>query len=155
MQQANDGDFVKVAFEAMLEDKEVFDTSNDTGPLEFIVGFGTVFPGIDAAVTGMKQGETKVIKLPAKGAYGERDEDLVQELPRQSLNAEISPQPGMIIGMLVEKDGQEQQVPASITAVTEDSVTIDYNHPLAGRDIFYKITLESINEPESASPQSD
>ena len=155
MQQANDGDFVKIAYEAMLEDKEVFDSSNDSGPLEFIVGFGTVFPGISAAVVGMKEGETKVIKLPAKGAYGERDEELVQEIPRQSLNAELSPQPGMIIGMLVEKDGQEQQVPASITAVTEDSVTIDYNHPLAGQEIFYKITLEAINEPESDNTQSN
>ena len=155
MQEANDGDFVKVAYEAMLEDKEVFDSSSETGPLEFIVGFGTVFPGISAAVVGMKQGETKVIRLPAKGAYGERDEELVQKLPRQSLNAELSPEPGMIIGMLVEKEGQEQQVPATITAVTKKSVTIDYNHPLAGRDIFYKITLEAINEPESTNAQSN
>ena len=155
MEQAKDGDFVKVKYEAMLEDKEVFDSSDDKGPLEFIIGFGTVFPGIEAAVVGMKSGESKVIKLPAKGAYGERDADLVQEIPRQSLSAELSPQPGMIIGMMVEKDGQEQQVPASITAVTKDSVTIDYNHPLAGREIFYKITLEAINEPESDNTQSN
>ena len=155
MQQTKDGDFVKVSYEAMLEDKEVFDSSFDSGPMEFIVGFGTVFPGIEAAVIGMKQGETKVIKLPAKGAYGERDKELVQELPRQSLNTELSPQPGMIIGMLVERDGQEQQVPASITAVTENTVTIDYNHPLAGREIFYKITMEAINEAESGGAQSN
>jgi len=155
MIQANDGDFVKVAYEAMLEDKEIFDSSNDSGLMEFIVGFGTVFPGIEAAVVGMKQGETKVIKLPASGAYGERDEELVQELPRQSLSAELSPQPGMIIGMMVERDGKKQQVPASITAVAENTVTIDYNHPLAGREIFYRITVEAINEPESGEAKSN
>lgn len=154
MRQAEDGDLVKVVYDAMLEDKEVFESSEETGPLEFIICAGTVFPGIEAAVVGMKVGDTKIIKLPAKGAYGERDEELIQEIPRSTLSKEITPQAGMIIGMQVERDGQSQQVPALITAVTDDKVTIDYNHPLAGKEIFYKITLESIDDPVNPEKQS-
>lgn len=148
MQPAQTGDQVVVVYDGVLASGEVFESSADTGPLEFTLGDGSVMPAFEAAVRGMKAGESKNIKVPPQGAYGERNEELVHTVPRSAVNTQADLAPGMVIGMTMERDGKSHQVPAMITAVNGDQITVDFNHPLAGQDLVYRITVQSVTSPE-------
>jgi FKBP-type peptidyl-prolyl cis-trans isomerase 2 len=153
MQTAQKGDYVTVDYDGMREDGEIFESSLDNGPLSFVIGQDTVFPSFEAAVIGMAPGETRTATVSSGESYGPRHEDWVQVIDRASLGEDIDPKPGMVLGMKVEREGESHQVPALIVEVTDSQVTVDYNHPLAGQDLKYKITLQSIAEPEgSAEP---
>ena len=151
MQTAQKGDYVTVEYNGMREDGEVFESSDDNGPLSFVIGQDNVFPSFEKAVIGMAPGETRTATVESGEAYGPRHEDWVQTIDRAALGEEIDPQPGVILGMKVERDGESHQVPALIVEVDEKQVTVDYNHPLAGQDLQYKITLQSIAEPEETA----
>ena len=148
MQTAQKGDYVTVVYEGTLKSGEVFESSDDNGPLSFVIGQNTVFPSFEKAVVGLAPGETSNALVDSGESYGPRREELVQTIKRSALDEKIDPQLGMVIGMDIERDGQSQNVPAMIIEVNKEQVTIDYNHPLAGQDLQYKITLESITEPE-------
>jgi peptidylprolyl isomerase len=138
------GDKIKVDYEGRFESGEVFDSSkhgDHSHPLEFEAGSGQVIPGFDNAVIGMKIGEEKEFKINAKEAYGEHNPQLVREIPRNVLPQDQEPKPGM---MLVMNAGN-QQVPVKITEVTKDKIKIDLNHPLAGKNLIFKIKLVSID----------
>ena len=151
MQTAKKGDYVTVEYDGMRENGEVFESSTDNGPLSFVIGQDNVFPSFEEAVIGMAPGETKTTTVSSEESYGPRHEDWVQTIDRPALGEKIDPQPGMVIGMKVERDGESHQVPALIVEVDDKQVTVDYNHPLAGQDLKYKITLQSIDEPEEAA----
>jgi peptidylprolyl isomerase len=148
MQTAQKDDYVTVEYEGMLKSGEIFESSDDNGPLSFVIGQNGVFPSFEKAVVGMAPGETKTALVGCDEAYGPRREELVQTINRSALDEKIDPQVGMVIGIDIERDGQSQNVPAMIIEINEELITIDYNHPLAGQDLQYKITLESIAEPE-------
>ncbi len=148
MQTAQKDDYVTVVYEGTLKSGEIFESSDDNGPLSFVIGQNTVFPSFEKAVLGLAPGETTTALVGPGESYGPRREELVQTINRSALDKKIDPQPGMVIGMDIEQDGQKQNVPAMIIEVNKEQVTIDYNHPLAGQDLQYKITLESITEPE-------
>lgn len=148
MQPAQTGDQVILIYDGVLASGEVFESSADTGPLEFTLGDGTVMPAFEAAVRDMKAGESKNIKVPPQSAYGERDEELVHTVPRSAVNSQADLAPGMVIGMTIERDGQSHQVPAMITGVNGDQITVDFNHPLAGQELIYRITVQSVTRPE-------
>ena len=148
MQTAQIGDQVTVVYAGFLANGELFESSSETGPLTFGIGDGSVMPAFEAAVIGMTTGETKNIRIPAKNAYGERNEELVHTVPRSAMNSQAELNPGMVVGMTMERDGQSQKVPATVTAVVGDQITIDFNHPLAGQELMYKLTLESLNAPD-------
>lgn len=141
MRHAEKGDKVKVHYTGMLRDGTVFDTSRNRDSLEVTVGSGTLIPGFEDALVGMSVGETKELKLAAADAYGPRREELVIQVEREKFPPNIAPQEGMSLNL---KGPEEEVIPAVITEVSDDSVIIDANHPLAGKDLTFHIELADI-----------
>ena len=138
------GSKLKVEYEGKFEDGEVFDSSSHgdhSHPLEFEVGAGNVIKGFDDAVLGMKKGEEKEFTLEPDEAYGQPNPELKQDIPRDVLPKDQKPEAGMIL-MMTTPDGH--QMPAKILEVTEDKITLDLNHPLAGRKLIFKIKILDI-----------
>lgn len=140
---AKKGDKVTVEYTGTLENGEVFDSSEKHGkPLEFELGSGQVIKGFDDALMGMKEGEEKKISLKPEEAYGEPKAELVKQVPRDQLPKEQEPKEGMVL-LLSLPDGK--QVPAKIAKVGENEVSIDLNHPLAGKTLNFTLKLVKIN----------
>jgi len=146
MQRVSENDSVTIIYDGFLSTGEKFDSSQDTGPLQFQMGTGAVLSAFEQALLGMAAKETKSIAVAAKDAYGLKNEDLVMTVSRQGF-ADHPLTPGMILGMEMEHDGQQHKVPATVLTVEADTMTVDFNHPLAGQDITYQITLLSIDTP--------
>jgi len=140
------GDKIKVEYTGTLDDGKVFDSSEGKPPLEFEVGARKIIKGFDEAVIGMKKGEEKEIKLEPKDAYGDLNPTLVKKVPRDKIPKEPEPKPGMILA-LGTPDGQ--QIPARITEVSDTDVTIDLNHPLAGKTLTFKIKVVDIESGQN------
>jgi peptidylprolyl isomerase len=138
MAQAKRGDTVKVHYVGTFEDGTVFDTSREREPLPFILGEGEVIPGFEAAVVGMTPGESKKVIIPAENAYGPRHEEMVLVVERQHLPEGVDPQVGQQY-QIPQSDGQSILV--TVTDTSESSVTLDGNHPLAGRALTFEIEL--------------
>ncbi len=132
------GDKVKVDYTGTLEDGTVFDTSEGKEPLEFEVGSGQLIKGFDDAVIGMEKGDEKEIKLEPADAYGDYNPALTQKVPRESLPKEPEPKPGMSL-LMVLPDGK--RFPVTISEVTDEEVTLDLNHPLAGKTLTFRIKI--------------
>jgi FKBP-type peptidyl-prolyl cis-trans isomerase 2 len=135
------GNKVKIEYEGSLDSGEVFDSSQKQGQLlEFVIGEGQVIPGFENAVIGMEKGQEKTVKIKSKEAYGEKNMDLMKQIDKQNLPEEIrgKVQPGMVLGMQ-SPDGR--QIPVMIAEVDENTITLDLNHPLAGKNINFKIKL--------------
>lgn len=141
MSQAKSGDKVQIHYTGKLDDGTMFDTSTGRDPLEFEVGSGQVIPGFDKAVEGMSEGDNKSVKIAPDEAYGERHEQLVQEVPKSALPEEISPEVGMALQSR-SPDGQVTQL--TVTEVKDDAITVDANHPLAGQSLNFDIELVKI-----------
>ncbi|HEX9024817.1 MAG TPA: peptidylprolyl isomerase [Geobacteraceae bacterium] len=149
MAHAKEGDKVKVHYTGKLEGGEIFDTSMctddgcgcDCAPLEFTIGDGEVIPGFEKAVLGMGVGETKTFTVPVDEAYGPRNEELVVSVERGHVPADMTPEVGMRLEV-TQEDGSE--FPVIITGVTDTHVTLDANHPLAGRDLTFDIELVEV-----------
>ena len=137
------GNKVKVEYVGKLDDGSVFDSSEDHGkPLEFEVGSGHVIKGFDDAVLGMDEGDEKEFTIQPAEAYGQHDPTLVQKVPR-----EVFPQEAELTAGLLFEAGLPtgEKVPAMITAVDEGIVTVDLNHPLAGKTLSFKIKLKEVS----------
>lgn len=135
------GDAVKVHYTGKFDDGQVFDTSEGNEPLGFTVGAGHVIPGFDAALVGMQVGETKTVVIPADQAYGERMEELVQTISRDQFNlGDMQPE----LGLAIEMQTPQGSIPLVITELTETSVTLDANHPLAGEELHFDLKLVEI-----------
>ena len=141
MTNAKEGDTVKVHYTGSFQDGTVFDTSDGKEPLEFTIGAGDVIPGFDSAVLGMAAGDNKEVHVPMTEAYGPHHDDLVLTIEREQLPMESDPVEGMMLQAHL-RDGQTVMV--QITDVTDESVTLDANHPLAGKDLTFQITLMEI-----------
>lgn len=137
------GDVVSLHYTGTLEDGSVFDTSKTRNePLKFTAGSGQVIPGFDHAVMGMKKGEEKKFTLQPADAYGERKPDFTKIVPRKHLPQNHQPKPGM---KLVMGGPDGRQIPATITQVTDENVTLDLNHPLAGEALTFDIKVVEIS----------
>jgi len=146
--QANEGDEVQVHYTGKLEDGTIFDSSEDGEPLSFTIGENRVIPGFEQAVTGMEPGDTKTAEVDPEQAYGEHREDMVMEMERDQIPGEVDPEVGQQLQLRLENG---QTVPVLITALGEDTVTIDANHPLAGRKLIFDIEVVDVAEG-SGSP---
>lgn len=136
------GNKITIEYEGKLENGTIFDSSkNHDKPLEFEVGSGQVIPGFDKAVLGMELNQEKEFTIPAKEAYGEINPELEKEIPKSSMPEGKEPQPGMTL-IMTSQDGR--QFPAKITKVDDNNITIDLNHPLAGKDLTFKIKILKI-----------
>lgn len=141
MTQAKPGDTVKIHYTGKLEDGTVFDSSMNREPLEFKLNGGQVIPGFEQAVVGMMPGESKTQKIPMDQAYGPYRSEMVIEVSRQQLPADLQPEVGQ---QLQVQQPNGQAVPVFITEVTDATVTLDANHPLAGEDLTFDIQLVEI-----------
>ncbi len=141
MTAAKSGDTVKIHYTGTLDDGTQFDSSAGRDPFEFQLGQGSVIPGFDRAVEGMAIGESKTVRLEPDDAYGQRSEQLIQDLPRNVLPDDLTPE----VGMGLQGRAQDGSVTNFlITAVRDDAVTVDANHPLAGRPLIFEIELLEI-----------
>ena len=141
MTQAKSGDTVRIHYTGTLDDGTEFDSSAGREPLEFALGGGQVIPGFDSAVDGMAVGENKTVTIPAEQAYGERHEQLVQQVPKDAVPDEIDPAVGM---QLQSRSPEGQVMSLVVTDVADDTITVDGNHPLAGQSLTFAIELVEI-----------
>lgn len=141
MAQAQAGDTVKVHYTGRLQDGTVFDSSLDREPLEFTVGEGHVIPGFEEAVKGMNVGEQRSSEIPVEQAYGPRRDDLVLEVDRDQIPAEVELELGQQL-QISQPNGQP--VPVTVTDISGSTVTLDANHPLAGQDLIFDLKLVEI-----------
>lgn len=141
MSQAKSGDTVKIHYTGTLEDGSQFDSSQGRDPLEFQVGSGQVIPGFDKAVEGMAVGENKQVTIPPEEAYGDHNAQMVQDVPKTALPDDLEPEVGMALSARGQ-DGQEMRL--TVTEVKDDAITVDGNHPLAGKPLNFDIELVSI-----------
>ncbi|RLF51298.1 MAG: peptidylprolyl isomerase [Thermoplasmata archaeon] len=144
MKTVKKGDRVKVEYVGTLEDGTIFDSSDrHETPLEFTVGAGELIKGFDDAVVGMKKDEEKEVKIEPKDAYGEHNPEFVKEMPREYFPEDREIKPGMVF-LINLQDGR--QIPVRVSKVSDDTVTIDLNPPLAGKTLFFKIKVVEIAE---------
>ncbi len=141
MAQAEKGDTVKIHFTGKLEDGTVFGSTADRGPLEFKLGEGKIIPGIEKAVEGMNVGESKTVEVSPEQAYGQHRAELVEEVSRDRFPKNAEPKVGQRFE-IPQREGQPMAV--RVVDVSESTVTLDANHPLAGRDLTFDLQLMEI-----------
>lgn len=141
MTQAKSGDTVRIHYTGTLQDGSVFDSSEDRDPLEFQLGSGQVIPGFDEGVSGMEVGEKKTIEIPCDQAYGPIHPEAMQDVPRAEIPDNIPLELGTQLQMQAP-DGQTMMV--VVANVTDEKVTLDANHPLAGKDLTFALELVEI-----------
>lgn len=141
MSRAKNGDTVKIHYTGTLDDGTEFDSSAGRDPLEFQLGGGKVIPGFDNAVEGMTVGDSKNVRIEPDEAYGQRHEQLVQDVQRSALPDDLTPEVGMAL-QSQSPDGRVMML--TVTAVAEDTITVDGNHPLAGQALSFDIELVAI-----------
>jgi FKBP-type peptidyl-prolyl cis-trans isomerase 2 len=139
------GKKVKVEYTGKFTDGEVFDSSEGREPLEFVAGAGKVIKGFDDAVVGMDINEEKEFTIKPDEAYGQWNEHMVLEIPRDKLPAEPQPEEGMTLLM---QNAAGQKMPGKIVEVKEDVVKIDMNHPLAGKELVFNIKVVAVEEDD-------
>lgn len=134
------GKTVKVHYKGTLNDGEVFDSSEGRDPLEFQVGAGQVIPGFDAAIQQMDVGGTKTITIPSEQAYGEVRPEMVALVPLTQFPEGIDPQ----VGQTLQLQTPQGALPVQVINVQEEGVTLDGNHPLAGEDLTFELTVVEV-----------
>lgn len=138
---AKAGDTVQVHYKGMLSDNSVFDSSEGRDPLEFTIGSEQVIPGFDSAVNGMKKGDKKNVTIKSSDAYGEHRAELIINLDRERLPEDLEPE----IGRQLQLSGPEGQAAVmTIIDFNDTTITLDANHPLAGKDLTFEIELVGV-----------
>ncbi len=141
MAQAKVGDRVKVHYTGFLEDGSIFDSSLDGEPFELTLGEGMVIKGFEDAIVGMNEGESKTVSIPPEDAYGPYREDLVIVLDRAEVSLGFEPIVNMPL-KLQSPDGKVFNV--FVKSVTPETIELDANHPLAGKELIFEIKLIEI-----------
>jgi peptidylprolyl isomerase len=141
MNKAKEGDRVKVHYSGFLEDGTIFDSSLKREPLEFTLGTGMVIPGFERAILGMGVGDDKTVQIVAADGYGIYNSDLIAEVPRSMLPLDITPEVGLQLNVRT-RDGKQKIV--SIAEIKDESLVLDANHVLAGKDLIFEIKLVDI-----------
>ena len=141
MAQAKKGDTVKVHYTGTLDDGTMFDTSAEREPLKFTIGEGQVIPGFDNALIDMVPGDVRITVIPAEEAYGEHSTELVTDVDRERFPADMELEIGQQLQVGLA-DGEQAVV--MIVDLTDTSVTLDANHPLAGQQLTFEIELVEI-----------
>lgn len=141
MSQAKTGDVVRVHYKGKLEDGTEFDSSEGRDPLEFQLGGGQIIPGLEKRVEGMETGEKSTVTVPADEAYGQRDEQQIQTVPRTAFPDDLDLKVGASL-QATTQDGR--QIPLTVVDIADSEVTVDANHPLAGRDLVFDLELVEI-----------
>ncbi len=135
---------IKIIYTGKLDNGEVFKIVDEEAPLILKMGNHELPPTLESALVGLKAGQNRKVRVPPEEGYGERQKLLVQKISKQSLGDKITPKPGMILSLKVSKDGEEHQVPATVMKIENDTIEIDYNHPLAGHHLTYDVSILEI-----------
>lgn len=133
---------VSLHYTGTLTDGTQFDTSVGGEPLEFMVGTDSMIPGFEKAVLGLKVGDKKKFEIKAADAYGERDDAAIQEVPRESFPEDTKLEKGMQFGVQTESG----TMPLTIVEVKDKSVMVDFNHPMAGKDLTFDVEIMKIRD---------
>lgn len=141
MSEAKHGDTVKVHYVGKLKDGTVFDTSINRHPLQFTIGEGRIIPGFQHAVVGMRPGQSKTVQVPTSKAYGPHREDMVVTVDQDQFPDSLEPEVGQTLE-ITASDGLRAM--ATVADVSETTVTLDINHPLAGKELTFDIQLIEI-----------
>jgi len=140
-QSVKKGDTVKIHYTGRIKDGQVFDSSKEREPIEFEIGSGRVIAGVDKGVIGMKPGEKKEVTVPPQEGYGEYEQKLLIDVPMDKMPEDIKPEVGMRLQIV---NDMGQPLPVLVTEVNDESVKLDANHPLAGKDLVFNIELVEI-----------
>jgi FKBP-type peptidyl-prolyl cis-trans isomerase 2 len=146
MLKVQQNDKVTITFVGKLENGAIFLTVTEEEPTIITIGNSDIPPTLERALIGMSVGEQKIVRIEPDEGYGPRRKDLLQTLNRNTFNAKMIPQVGMILSLKVEKEGHEHQVPATIVEINNDTLVVDYNHPLAGHNLIYNLTVLAIEK---------
>ncbi|HKL23921.1 MAG TPA: peptidylprolyl isomerase [Candidatus Nanoarchaeia archaeon] len=145
-EQIEKGDKVKVDYEGKLDSGEIFDSTkhgDHSHPLEFVIGGGQIIPAFENAVIGMKEGEEKSFTVKPEDAYGEYQSEMKKQLPRSQVPLEKEPEEGM---MLEVKTPDGKRFPVKIDSFDENNITLDLNHPLAGKTLNFSVKISGIEK---------
>ena len=134
------GDTVRVHYTGTLADGTEFDTSRGRDPISFTLGEGDVIPGFETAVAELEVGQSATVTIPAAEAYGNRNEDALQQFPLEAFGESV-PQVGWGVEL---QNPQGQRVNAMVVEIGDETVTLDFNHPLAGQDLTFDLELVQI-----------
>ncbi len=143
MKRIEDGNFVKICYTGKFENGDVFDKTDECESIEIHIGAGDVIPGLEKALIGMGVNEKKTIELGPDEAYGDRDERLQRVITRSDFPPDFQPQVGEVVGF---RTPAGEMLPAVVKETNGETVTIDFNHPLAGRSLVFEVEVAEINE---------
>ena len=138
MTEVKSGDTVAIHYTGTLLDGTVFDSSNGRDPLEFVVGSGQIIPGLDVALPGMAVGDKKKVQIACADAYGPVNPEMQQAVPREGIPDNIPLELGLQLQM---QTPEGQAMPVTVVAMDDATVTLDANHPLAGKDLTFDIEV--------------
>ncbi|WP_127144928.1 FKBP-type peptidyl-prolyl cis-trans isomerase [Pelagibacterium montanilacus] len=141
MTQAKQGDTVRIHYTGRLTDGTQFDTSSGRDPLEFTLGSGQIIPGLDNQVQGMAEGDSATVTIPADDAYGQHRPEGVQSVPRDRIPEGVDLSPG---ARLQATGGDGRAMTLTVVGIDEENVTVDANHPLAGKDLVFDVELVEV-----------
>lgn len=141
MEGIREGDRVQVHYTGKLQSGEVFDSSQGREPLDLTIGEGKIIPGFEQALLGMQTGDKKSFDLTPDQAFGERKDELVHVIQKEQIPSDIK----LEVGMQLALEGQQKEpIPAQVVDISESTVTLDTNHPLAGKDINFEVDVVEI-----------
>ncbi|MBC8433942.1 MAG: peptidylprolyl isomerase [Desulfobacterales bacterium] len=141
--------FVSVDYKGTLQNGDVFDTSHGHQPLEVKVGAGQLISGFENELLGMSLNEKKTFTLEPAEAYGNRNENLKRDIPKADFPPELNPRVGMTVGL---QNPEGHQVPAQIVHLDDEKLTLDMNHPLAGKTLNFEIEVVGISDTQTQAP---
>ncbi len=139
-------DTVSLFYTGKLDNGESFQIVEKEEPLMARIGNSDIPPTLEQAIMEMKVGDNRRIRVPPEEGFGARQKELVQTIDSDEMVKNIKPKPGMVLSLKVEKEGVEQQIPATVIEVDNSKITVDYNHPLAGHHLTYDLTLSDISK---------
>lgn len=143
MSQAKKGDTIKVHYTGRLDDGTIFDSSKDREPLEVTMGTGSVIPGFENGLEGMAVGDTKTINIPTEEAYGVARDEMISEVEKSEFPSDITPEVGLEL-QLTQPD--DSIINVTVSKIEGDKITIDANHPLAGKELIFELEMTEIKE---------
>ncbi|MCP5019062.1 MAG: FKBP-type peptidyl-prolyl cis-trans isomerase [Ketobacter sp.] len=149
-QRIGPGKRVTLHFSVLLMDGSVVDTTKQRAPATFTVGDGNLLPGFEQSVFGLKAGDKRSIVLEAENAFGPHNPDNIQTMRRGAFSRDMALEPGLIVSFA---DKSKAELPGLIQSVTEDQVVVDFNHPLAGKDLTFQVEIINVVDADSQAVQ--
>lgn len=133
---------VSIHYKGTLSDGTVFDSSEGREPLQFVFGSGMIIPGLEEGIAGLKVGDKKTVEIGFEKAYGPVREDAKQEVPKAQLPQDVE----LKVGMQLAAQGPHGVLPVTVSEIKEETVLMDFNHPLAGKDLIFEVEVVEVRE---------